>query len=81
MHLEHGVEVGARGVGEREVVRRRLRGDGQAAPLGVAGANALTALLAVIANLLYVFAYTPFKQHSAYALHVGAILGAIPLPG
>src|SRR5690606_18664205 len=36
------------------------------------------ALLAVIANLLYVLAYTPMKQHSHYALHVGAIPGAIP---
>ncbi len=41
-------------------------------------ANPLTALLAVIAHLLYVFAYTPLKQVSAYALHVGAIPGAIP---
>jgi protoheme IX farnesyltransferase len=41
-------------------------------------ANPLTALLAVIANLLYVLAYTPLKQHSQYALHVGAIPGAIP---
>jgi protoheme IX farnesyltransferase len=32
----------------------------------------------VIANLLYVLAYTPLKQHSQYALHVGAIPGAIP---
>ncbi len=49
-----------------------------AIPVLALGANALTALLAVVANLLYVFAYTPLKQHSAYALHVGAIPGAIP---
>ncbi|HEY8076260.1 MAG TPA: heme o synthase, partial [Labilithrix sp.] len=49
-----------------------------AVPILAIGANALTALLAVIANLLYVFAYTPLKQHSHYALHVGAIPGAIP---
>lgn len=47
-------------------------------PLLAIGANPLTALLAVIANLLYVLAYTPMKQHSHYALHVGAIPGAIP---
>jgi len=49
-----------------------------AIPILAIGANALTALLAVIANLLYVLAYTPLKQHSAYALHVGAVPGAIP---
>ena len=49
-----------------------------AIPVLAIGANALTALLAIIANILYVFAYTPLKQHSAYALHVGAIPGAIP---
>ena len=49
-----------------------------AVPILAVGANSLTALLAVIANLLYVFAYTPLKQHSDYALHVGAIPGAIP---
>jgi heme o synthase len=47
-------------------------------PILAIGANTLTALLAVIANLLYVFAYTPMKQHSHYALHVGAIPGALP---
>jgi protoheme IX farnesyltransferase len=49
-----------------------------AVPILAIGANPLTALLAVIANLLYVLAYTPLKQHSQYALHVGAIPGAIP---
>ncbi len=49
-----------------------------AVPILAIGANALTALLAVVANLLYVLAYTPLKQHSQYALHVGAIPGAIP---
>lgn len=47
-------------------------------PVLAIGANPLTALLAVIANLLYVLAYTPLKQHSSYALHVGAVPGAIP---
>lgn len=49
-----------------------------AVPILAVGANALTALLAVVANVLYVLAYTPMKQHSQYALHVGAIPGAIP---
>jgi protoheme IX farnesyltransferase len=47
-------------------------------PILAIGANPLTALLAVVANLLYVLAYTPLKQHSQYALHVGAVPGAIP---
>ncbi|MBX3213391.1 MAG: heme o synthase [Labilithrix sp.] len=49
-----------------------------AVPVLAIGANPLTALLAVSANILYVLAYTPLKQHSHYALHVGAIPGAIP---
>jgi protoheme IX farnesyltransferase len=49
-----------------------------AVPILAIGANPLTALLAVLANLLYVLAYTPLKQHSSYALHVGAVPGAIP---
>jgi protoheme IX farnesyltransferase len=47
-------------------------------PILAIGANPLTALLAVVAHLLYVLAYTPLKQKSFYALHVGAIPGAIP---
>ncbi len=42
------------------------------------GVNATTALLAVLANLLYVLAYTPLKQRSHFALQVGAVPGAIP---
>jgi protoheme IX farnesyltransferase len=49
-----------------------------AIPVLAFGANGLTALLAVLANLLYVLAYTPLKRHSSYALLVGAIPGAIP---
>lgn len=49
-----------------------------AVPVLAIGTNPLTALLAVLANLLYVLAYTPLKQHSQYALHLGAIPGAIP---
>jgi heme o synthase len=42
------------------------------------GVNILTAFLALLANLLYVFAYTPLKQRSHHALLVGAVPGAIP---
>jgi protoheme IX farnesyltransferase len=49
-----------------------------ALPILAIGANPLTALLALLANLLYVLAYTPLKQQSPYALHVGAVPGAIP---
>ena len=47
-------------------------------PLLAIGVNALTALLAVLANLSYVLAYTPLKQRSHHSLLVGAIPGAIP---
>jgi len=40
--------------------------------------NALTAILAGLASILYLFAYTPLKQKSVLALYVGAIPGAIP---
>lgn len=40
--------------------------------------NHLTALLGLIAALLYVFAYTPLKLKSVLALYVGAIPGALP---
>jgi protoheme IX farnesyltransferase len=56
-------------------------GIGQAAiavPMLTFGANALTGLLGAIALLLYVLVYTPLKQKSLYALHVGAIPGAMP---
>ncbi len=49
-----------------------------AVPILAIGANMLTAFLAVLANLLYVLAYTPMKQRSHWALHVGAVPGAIP---
>lgn len=47
-------------------------------PILAIGVNPLTALLAVLANLSYVLAYTPLKQRSHHALLVGAIPGAIP---
>lgn len=49
-----------------------------AVPVLVLGVNATTAMLAVLANLLYVLAYTPLKQRSHWALQVGAVPGAIP---
>lgn len=49
-----------------------------AVPVLAFGVNATTALLAVLANLLYVLAYTPLKQRSHWALQVGAVPGAIP---
>ncbi|MDB4993312.1 MAG: Heme synthase, protoheme farnesyltransferase [Myxococcaceae bacterium] len=47
-------------------------------PILAIGVNAVTALLAVLANLSYVLAYTPLKQRSHWALLVGAVPGAIP---
>jgi protoheme IX farnesyltransferase len=49
-----------------------------AIPVLAFGANAMTALLAVIANLSYVFLYTPLKQRSWIAVLVGAVPGAMP---
>jgi protoheme IX farnesyltransferase len=49
-----------------------------AIPILAFGVNALTALLAVLSNVLYVLAYTPLKQRSHLALEVGAIPGAMP---
>ncbi len=47
-------------------------------PILAFGVNATTALLALLANLLYVLAYTPLKPRSHWALQVGAVPGAIP---
>jgi len=41
-------------------------------------ANALTGVLGAIALFVYVFVYTPMKQHSVHALLVGAVAGAMP---
>lgn len=38
----------------------------------------MTALLGVAAFVSYVFAYTPLKRHSALALYVGGVPGALP---
>jgi heme o synthase len=40
--------------------------------------NPLTALLAAVALFSYVLVYTPLKRVTPFALHVGAIPGAIP---
>ena len=49
-----------------------------AVPVLALGVNLLTAFLAVLANILYVLAYTPLKQRSHHSLLVGAVPGAIP---
>lgn len=40
--------------------------------------NLVTGILALIAAILYVYAYTPMKKKSATAVYIGAIPGAIP---
>jgi protoheme IX farnesyltransferase len=47
-------------------------------PILAVGVNLTTAFLAVLANVSYVFAYTPMKPRSHLALFVGAVPGAIP---
>lgn len=49
-----------------------------ALPLLAVAANVLTAVLGLIAFLVYIAAYTPMKQTSPGALVVGAIPGAMP---
>ncbi len=49
-----------------------------ALPLLAVAANPLTALLGLIAFVIYLAAYTPMKQTSPGALVVGAIPGAMP---
>ena len=49
-----------------------------AVPILAVFVNITTALFAVLANLIYVLAYTPLKQRSQHALLVGAVPGAIP---
>ena len=40
--------------------------------------NPATAVLGLIAHLVYLYAYTPMKRKSPWAVYVGAIPGAIP---
>ncbi len=40
--------------------------------------NALTGILAIVAAVLYLYAYTPMKQKSEFAVYIGAIPGALP---
>ncbi|MDX1402699.1 MAG: heme o synthase [Kiloniellales bacterium] len=40
--------------------------------------NLLSGLLTLVAVMSYISLYTPLKQHSPWALHVGAIPGAMP---
>lgn len=48
--------------------------------LGLA-ANPLTAIIAALTLILYVFVYTPLKRSSLLALPLGAIPGALPIIG
>ena len=62
--------------------RRRWRSapasSASASPLVFLGGNPLTGLLGLLARLRYVAVYTPLKRHSAAALFVGAVPGAMP---
>jgi protoheme IX farnesyltransferase len=49
-----------------------------ALPILAIGVNLTTALLALLAHLIYVLAYTPLKPRSHWALWVGAVPGAMP---
>ncbi len=49
-----------------------------ALPVLAFGVNLTTALLAALAHISYVLAYTPLKQKSHRALYVGAVAGAMP---
>ncbi len=40
--------------------------------------NPVTAILALLAYVAYVWVYTPLKQRSAHAMFVGAVPGAVP---
>ncbi|MGZ3788477.1 MAG: heme o synthase [Bacteriovorax sp.] len=40
--------------------------------------NMVTGILALISALLYLYAYTPMKQKSEFAVYIGAIPGALP---
>ena len=42
------------------------------------GANPLTALLGLLATVLYLCAYTPLKKRSTLSLFIGAVPGALP---
>lgn len=55
-----------------------LLATGASLPILAAFTNLTTALLALLANLLYVLAYTPLKRRTPLALFVGAVSGAIP---
>lgn len=49
-----------------------------AVPLLAITINMITAFLALLSAILYIYAYTPMKQKSELAVYVGAIPGAIP---
>jgi protoheme IX farnesyltransferase len=88
MYLERDVDALMRRTRNRPLPAGRLQpgiaiGFGifcavMAMPLVRFGANPLTAGLALASLVLYVFAYTPLKRRSSWALVVGAVPGAIP---
>ena len=47
-------------------------------PLIMAWVNILTGILAFVAVLIYLLAYTPLKKKGVMALYVGAVAGAVP---
>ncbi|TNF31001.1 MAG: protoheme IX farnesyltransferase [Deltaproteobacteria bacterium] len=51
---------------------------GSAIALMVFYVNLITAILSALAAILYLWAYTPMKQKSPFAVVIGAIPGAIP---
>ncbi|HEX9105425.1 MAG TPA: heme o synthase, partial [Polyangia bacterium] len=88
MYLERDVDALMRRTRNRPLPAGRLTPDiaigfgifcaVMSVPLVRYGANPLTALLALSSLVLYVFAYTPLKRRSSWALVVGAVPGAIP---
>ncbi len=88
MYLERDVDALMRRTRNRPLPAGRLTPDiaigfgifcgVMSVPLVRYGANPLTALLAIASLVLYVFAYTPLKRRSTWALVVGAVPGAIP---
>lgn len=88
MYLEAGSDALMERTRKRPIPSGRISGEvalGFSLTLAVLGyailarwSSVSACLLAVAAFLLYAFAYTPAKRVSPYALHLGAIPGAIP---
>lgn len=88
MYIERDTDALMRRTASRPLPTGRLAPDvavGFARVCGVVGlcmlvafVNWASAVLAFLALVSYVFAYTPLKRSTGYALHVGAVPGAIP---